>query len=112
MTLTPREVSELLERHGLRPSRALGQNFVADPNTVRRIARLAEVGPGDRVLEIGAGLGSLTLALVETGAAVTAVEIDRYVVPVLRSVVEPAGVTVVESDAMTLDWPALLGPEV
>ncbi len=84
MTLTRRQTVELLAEHGLRPSRALGQNFVADPNTVRRIARLAEVGPGDQVVEIGAGLGSLTLALAETGARVTAVEVDRHLVPVLR----------------------------
>lgn len=102
---------DLLERHGLRPSRALGQNFVVDANTVRRIARLAAVGPGDRVVEIGAGLGSLTLALAETGASVTAVEMDRHLLPVLRSVVEPAGVSVVEGDAMRLDWSALLGAE-
>jgi 16S rRNA (adenine1518-N6/adenine1519-N6)-dimethyltransferase len=76
---------------------------------VRRIARLADVGPGDRVIEIGAGLGSLTLALAETGADVTAMEVDRHLVPVLRSVVEPAGVTVVQADAMATDWPALLG---
>jgi 16S rRNA (adenine1518-N6/adenine1519-N6)-dimethyltransferase len=111
VTLSRRDVSELLTAHGLRPSRALGQNFVADPNTVRRIARLAEVGAGDRVIEIGAGLGSLTLALAETGASVTAVELDRYLVPVLRSVVEPVGVPVVEGDALTLDWPAVLGDE-
>ncbi|MBV8159880.1 MAG: 16S rRNA (adenine(1518)-N(6)/adenine(1519)-N(6))-dimethyltransferase RsmA [Acidimicrobiia bacterium] len=113
MTLTRREVLDLLERHDLRPSRALGQNFVTDPNTVRRIARLAEVGPGDRVLEIGAGLGSLTLALAETGASVTAVEADRYLVPVLRAVVEraPAAVCVVQADAQRLDWPALLADE-
>ncbi|HEX7277963.1 MAG TPA: 16S rRNA (adenine(1518)-N(6)/adenine(1519)-N(6))-dimethyltransferase RsmA [Acidimicrobiales bacterium] len=109
MTLSRPEIRRLLEEHGLRPSRARGQNFVADPNTVRRIARLAGVGPGDRVVEIGAGLGSLTLALAETGAHVTAVEVDRGLVPVLRSLVEPAGVTVVEADAMHLDWDALLG---
>ena len=100
---------DLLATHGLSASRALGQNFVADANTVRRIARLADVGAGDRVVEIGAGLGSLTLALCETGAAVTAVEIDRYLLPVLRTVVEPVGATVVEGDALRLDWPALLG---
>ena len=110
MTLSRPEIRRLLDEHGLRPSRARGQNFVGDPNTVRRIARLAGVGPGDRVIEIGAGLGSLTLALAETGAAVTAVEVDRGLVPVLRSVVERAGVTVVEDDAMRLDWDALLGP--
>ena len=65
---------------------------MADANTVRRIVRLADVGPTSRVVEIGAGLGSLTLALAEAGAEVTAVEVDRRVLPVLRSVVEPVGV--------------------
>ncbi|HEX2699604.1 MAG TPA: 16S rRNA (adenine(1518)-N(6)/adenine(1519)-N(6))-dimethyltransferase RsmA [Acidimicrobiales bacterium] len=108
MTLTRREVSELLSRNGIRPSRALGQNFVVDPNTVRRIARLAAVGAGDKVVEIGAGLGSLTLALAGTGADVVAVELDRYLTPVLRSVVEPVGVRVVEADALRLDWSQVL----
>ncbi len=110
VTLSPRQVRELLDAHGLAPSRALGQNFVADPNTVRRIARLAEVGAGDRVVEIGPGLGSLTLALAETGAEVTAVELDRHLLPALREVVEPHGVRVVHGDALRLDWDEVLGP--
>ena len=109
MTLSGADVRRLLDTYGLAPSRARGQNFVVDPNTVRRIARLAGVGAGDRVVEIGAGLGSLTLALAETGAAVTAIEVDTRLVPALRSVVEPVGVTVVEGDALRLDWSSLLG---
>ena len=108
MTHGPTDIHELLVANDLHPSRALGQNFVADGNTVRRIVRLAGIGGGRRVVEIGAGLGSLTLALVEAGASVTAVEIDRYVVPVLRAQVEPLGVRVVEADALTLDWAELL----
>jgi 16S rRNA (adenine1518-N6/adenine1519-N6)-dimethyltransferase len=109
MTHGRAELVSLLTAHGLKPSRALGQNFMADPNTCRRIVHLAGVQPGDRVVEIGAGLGSLTLALVEAGAAVTAVEIDRHLVPILRSVAEPAGAVVVEADAMAMDWGELLG---
>ncbi|HET7655012.1 MAG TPA: 16S rRNA (adenine(1518)-N(6)/adenine(1519)-N(6))-dimethyltransferase RsmA [Acidimicrobiales bacterium] len=108
MTHSRRDVLDLLDRHGLKPSRALGQNFVADANTVRRIAWLAEVGPGDRVIEVGAGLGSLTLALAETGADVTAVEVDRHVLPALREVVANTDVTIVEADAMSVDWHALV----
>jgi len=105
------EIHELLLANDLHPSRALGQNFVADGNTVRRIVRLAGIEPGTRVVEIGAGLGSLTLALVEAGAEVTAVEIDRHVLPVLRGQVESLGVEVVEADALTVDFDELLGPE-
>ncbi|MFT3853252.1 MAG: 16S rRNA (adenine(1518)-N(6)/adenine(1519)-N(6))-dimethyltransferase RsmA [Ilumatobacteraceae bacterium] len=102
-------VDELLRAHGLAPRRDLGQNFVADPNTVRRIARLAGIGRGDRVVEIGAGVGSLTLALAETGATVTAVEIDRGLVPVLHDVLDGTGVHLVEGDALRLDWHDVLG---
>jgi 16S rRNA (adenine1518-N6/adenine1519-N6)-dimethyltransferase len=107
MTHTRRELVALLESHGLSASRALGQNFVVDPNTVRRIARLAGVGRGDHVVEIGAGLGSLTLALVETGAHVTTIEMDRHLLPVLRDVVADTDVIVVAADAREVDWAAL-----
>ena len=70
--------------------RGLGQHFMADPAAVRRVASFSGVGPGDHVLEIGAGLGSLTLALIETGAAVLAVEVDPVLVGALRRIVADA----------------------
>ncbi|MEZ5263097.1 MAG: rRNA adenine N-6-methyltransferase family protein [Acidimicrobiales bacterium] len=108
MTHSRRALVALLDDAGITLGRALGQNYVADPNTVRRIARLAGVGAGDRVVEIGAGVGSLTLALAETGAHVLAVETDRHVVPVLRRVVDGLDVEVLESDAMTFARAAAL----
>lgn len=108
VTHTRSDVVALLKDHGLTPSRALGQNFVVDPNTVRRIARLAEVGPGDQVLEIGAGLGSLTLALAETGADVIALELDRYLIEPLRGAVEGKGVEVHHANALDADYASIL----
>ena len=70
------DVRALAEELGVRPTKKLGQNFVHDANTVRRIVRLADVRPDDVVLEVGPGLGSLTLALLEAAASVVAVEID------------------------------------
>ncbi|MBO0714910.1 MAG: methyltransferase domain-containing protein, partial [Acidimicrobiales bacterium] len=102
------DVLALLASNGLRPKRALGQNFLCDPNTARRIARLAGIEPGAAVVEVGAGLGSLTLALAATGGRVTALEVDPSLVPVLRHVVAPAGVEVIEGDALHVEWPALL----
>lgn len=105
MTIGRAEAAALLARHGLAPRRARGQNFVVDPNTVRRIARIAGVGPGDHVVEIGAGLGALTLALAETGARVTAIEVDDGLVRALREVLaERPGVELLHADATTLDW--------
>jgi 16S rRNA (adenine1518-N6/adenine1519-N6)-dimethyltransferase len=80
-------VRRLAARLGVRPAKALGQNFMHDPNTVRRIARLAEVGPEDVVLEVGPGLGSLTLALLEAGARVVAVEVDAVLAGALGETV-------------------------
>lgn len=117
MTHSRGRIHDLLAGAGAAPRRDLGQNFVADPNTVRRIAGLAAVGAGDHVVEIGAGLGSLTLALADTGAEVVAVEIDAGIVPALRDVVaDRTNVTVVRADAMQVDWNELLaehaGPDV
>jgi 16S rRNA (adenine1518-N6/adenine1519-N6)-dimethyltransferase len=107
--LTPASVRALLAEHELRPSRRLGQHFVADPNTARRIVRLAGVDAGDRVLEIGPGLGSLTLALLEHGCEVLALEVDRKLASVLEQVVARQGARVVTGDALDVDFSTLLG---
>lgn len=74
--LGPIEVRTLAEEVGIRPTKAWGQNFVLDPGTVRKIVEIAGISTGDTVIEIGPGLGSLTLALLEAGADLTVVEID------------------------------------
>ena len=114
--LSPVDVREIAGRLGVRPSKRLGQNFVVEQGTVRRIAALASLGPGDVVLEVGPGLGSLTLALLEAGAGrVVAVEIDRVLADELpRTLAERAParadrVTVLTADALRVgerDLPA------
>ena len=101
-----RRLRELLDRHGVRPSRSLGQNFVFDPNTIRKVVAVSGVGPEDRVLEIGAGAGSLTLGLAAAAGHVTALEFDRALHPVLAETLEGvANVDVVHQDATKLQWP-------
>jgi 16S rRNA (adenine1518-N6/adenine1519-N6)-dimethyltransferase len=85
--LGPAEVRELAQRLGVRPTKQKGQNFVIDANTVRRIVRAAQVGPDDVVVEVGPGLGSLTLALLPEVARVVAVEIDDVLAPALAPTV-------------------------
>jgi len=103
--LGPAEVRALAARLDLTPTKKLGQNFVIDGNTVRRIVAAAGVTAGERVMEIGPGLGSLTLGLIEAGASVTAVEIDRRLAELLPETLAamgaPAGsYDVVRADAM------------
>ena len=109
-SLTPGAVRDLLAAHDRRPSRALGQHFLADPNLARKIVRLADVHEGDRVLEIGPGIGSLTVALAETGAHGVALELDRHLLPVLDDVLDGApNVDVAQGDALVVDLDALMG---
>lgn len=85
--LGPVEIRELADQAGVRPTKTLGQNFVLDGGTVRKIVRQADVVPGERVVEVGPGLGSLTLGLLEAGADVVAVEIDPVLARLLPSTV-------------------------
>jgi ribosomal RNA small subunit methyltransferase A len=112
--LTPTDVRELAGRLGVRPSKRLGQNFVIEPGTVRRIAALAALEPDEVALEVGPGLGSLTLALLETGASrVVAVEIDRALageLPRTMAVRAPKladRVAVITADALRIGEPDL-----
>jgi 16S rRNA (adenine1518-N6/adenine1519-N6)-dimethyltransferase len=98
--LGPAEVRALAAELDLRPTKQRGQNFVIDANTVRRIAREAGVGPEDVVVEVGPGLGSLTLALLETGARVVAVEIDPLLASRLPATIEERAPAQVESFAL------------
>lgn len=101
--LGARRLRELFDAHGIRPTKALGQNFVIDPNTIRKVVDVAEVRETDRILEIGAGGGSLTLGLAAAAAEVVAVEYDRRLLPVLAETLAGlANVEVVEADAMKL----------
>jgi 16S rRNA (adenine1518-N6/adenine1519-N6)-dimethyltransferase len=95
---------EALERHGIHPAKGLGQSFVVDPNTIRKVVSAARLDPADRVLEIGAGPGSLTVALASSARSVVAVELDARLLPVLKEMLSGAdNVEVVEGDALQLD---------
>lgn len=85
--LTGSDVRDLLQRLGVRPTKTLGQNFVTDPGTVRRIVRTATISPGEVVVEVGPGLGSLTLGLLDAGARVIAVEVDPVLAGALAETV-------------------------
>ena len=114
--LGPAEIRGLAAELDVRPTKKLGQNFVHDPNTVRRIVELAKIGPDDVVLEVGPGLGSLTLGLLATGARVVAVEIDPKLAARLPETVAERGpeaaerLTVIGADALRVTADQLSAP--
>ena len=101
------EIREIAERIGVRPTKKLGQNFVVDANTCRKIVKSADVGPDDVALEIGPGLGSLTLAMLETAKSVIAIEIDDRLALELPRTADRHGfdsskLTIITADAMQI----------
>lgn len=108
--ITPTVAARLMAQYGVAPRKAAGQNFVVDPNTVDRIVRAAGIGPEDVVLEIGPGLGSLTLPLARAARRVVAVEIDTGLGVLAAELTAPLGnVEVVVADALRVDLDDLLG---
>lgn len=111
--LTSNDIRELCAQLNIRPTKTLGQNFVNDPGTVRKIVRNAGVQAGEQVLEIGPGLGSLTLALLEAGAQVSAVEIDPPLAQALPTTAQArfpeAKLQVFTADALTVTGPESIG---
>ena len=107
----PEPLRDVIARHGLSASKALGQNFILDRHLLGRIAAIAGLNDGDTVYEVGPGPGGLTRALLDTGASVVAVERDRRCIPALDELGAdfPGKFRLVEGDAMEIDEPALAG---
>ncbi len=105
------EIKNILAKYELAPSRALGQNFLSDPNVANKIVSLASVDNQDWVVEIGPGVGSLTVVLASRAKNVLAVELDRYLIPAINDTISRLGlsnVTVIHGDAMKIDFSTLL----
>ena len=102
---------EVLAEHDLLANKSFGQHFLLDLNITRKIARLSEVGEGDVVIEVGPGPGGLTRALLETGARVVAVEMDRRFIPLLEELSAAADgrLTIIQGDALKVDMAAIAG---
>jgi 16S rRNA (adenine1518-N6/adenine1519-N6)-dimethyltransferase len=110
---SPSQVSALLQRHGLRPRKRWGQNFLIDRNTLDNVLRAAAVEPEDQILEIGPGLGTLTRELAERCRRVVAVEIDPLLIPILQgeTLAGLSNVEVVPGDALEIDLASILERE-
>lgn len=102
--IPPLNIPTILRQADIRPSKGLGQNFLSDPQILEKIVRSAEVSSDDQVLEIGPGLGSLTRHLACQAKAVTAVEIDKKLFPILTDIIKPfQNVRLVEGDILAID---------
>ena len=100
---SPKQTSDLLRAHGLRPQKRLGQNFLCDRNSLNKIADAGQLTPETAVLEIGAGLGALTLTLAERAARVTTIEIDLALIPILEeNLADVDNVRVIADDFLRL----------
>ena len=110
MSETPEPLRDIIARHGLSASKALGQNFILDRQLLKRIAAVPGELRGEHVYEVGPGPGGLTRALLEGGASVTAVERDRRCIPALEELRTAYGerLQLIEADALTIDEPALV----
>lgn len=100
-------VKQILKRHDFHFKRKWGQNFIYDSNLLQRIVTAAEIQPGDGVIEIGAGAGTLTRALAEAGAQVVALEIDQALLPILAEQLQGLAVQIVHADVLKTDLDAL-----
>jgi 16S rRNA (adenine1518-N6/adenine1519-N6)-dimethyltransferase len=99
----PLDIPDLLRRYELRPNKRLGQNFLVDPANLQKVVEVAQVSPGDSVLEVGPGLGSLTRLLARQAARVVAVELDGRLIPPLKEVLADfTNVEVVQGDILSL----------
>ena len=112
VNLPPLDVPRLLRAYGLTPKKGLGQNFLTDPAALQRVVTAAEIAPGDAVLEIGPGLGSLTRCLAQAARRVVAVELDAHILPALREVLAgQENVSIVQGDMLELDPAALMNED-
>ncbi len=107
---SPREVMALFKEYGLQPHKRLGQNFLIDGNTARKITAALEAAAGDAVIEVGPGAGALTVSLARSGVDLLALEVDRGLVAMLNNILHPwPKARVINQDALKTDWSKLNG---
>lgn len=106
---SPREVVALFEQYGLQPNKRLGQNFLIDGNIARNIVSALELKPGDAVIEVGPGAGALTILIAQQKVDAIALEIDRGLAGMLKSILEPwPNIKVINQDTLDVKWSALI----